>query len=148
MLGWVILHWERYFYYYFSSSIQHVVNCLLVLAFYSREAGSGSRHAWQASTSSVGALSYVVVQTFKRMIPPNRLRSTNRSKANIRAETYLHIPSAHFLCRLQEEARFADPQTILVDNKDWAAFQKFSKCLQALGLAIKDLKRREGVRCA
>ena len=70
----------------------------------------------------------------------NRFRSIHRERANIRAETYLHMPSIHFLCRLQEEVKFDDSQTILVDSKDWATFQKLSKCSQALGSAIKDPK--------
>ena len=85
-------------------------------------------------------MSYVVAQTFERMSSPNRFRSIHRDKANIRAKKYLYIPSTHFLCRLQEEVKFVDSQTILVDSKDWATFQKFSKCSQALGSALKDLK--------
>jgi len=120
-------------------SVILITNPLLVLAFYSKEAGAGSRHAWQASTSAISALSYLVVQTFERMTSANRFRSIHRDKANIRAETFLHIPSTQFLCRLQEEVKFTDPQTILVDKKDWLMFQKFSKCLPALGSAIKEL---------
>jgi len=116
-----------------------MIDCVLVSAFYSKESGGGSRHAWQASTSAISALSYLVVQTFERMTQPSHFRSVHRSKANIRAETYLHIPSVNFLCRLQEEVNFADLQTILVNEKDWATFQKLSKCSQALGSAIKNL---------
>ena len=55
------------------------------------------------------------------------------------AKTFLHVPSLHFLCRLQEEVKFVDTQTTLVGDKDWTAFQKFSKCSQPLGEAIKKL---------
>ena len=116
------------------------INSFLVLACYSKEAGSGSRHAWQASTSAITALSYLVVQAFEGTTATRkRFRSIHRNKASIRAKTFLHVPSSHFLCRLQEEVKFVDTQTILVGDKDWTAFQKFSKCSQPLGEAIKKL---------
>jgi hypothetical protein len=51
----------------------------------------------------------------------------------------MHIPSSQFLCRLQEEVKPIDAQTILVGDKDWTAFQKLSKCSQPLREAIKKL---------
>lgn len=110
----------------------------LVLTFYSKEAGSGSRHAWQSSTSSISALSYLVVQAYEKSATTS-FRSVHRSKAGIRAETFLHIPSAQFLCRLQDNVIFDDLQTITVGGKDWTSFQKLSKCSEALGVAIKEL---------
>ena len=124
----------------FISTCNAHINSLLVLACYSKEAGAGSRHAWQATTSAITALSYLVVQAFEGTTTTrNRFRSIHRSKASIRAETFLHIPSSHFLCRLQEEVKSVDAQTILVGDKDWTAFQKFHKCSQPLGEAIKRL---------
>jgi hypothetical protein len=111
---------------------------LLVLTFYSKEAGSGTRHAWQASTSAISALSYLVVQAFEKTAP-SRFRSVHRSKAGIRADTFFHLPSNQFLCRLQGEVVYTDSQTILVADADWTAFQKLSKCSSALGSAIKGL---------
>lgn len=88
----------------------------------------------------ITALSYLVVQAFEGTTTTrNRFRSVHRSKASIRAKTFLHTPSSNFLCRLQEEVKFADTQTILVGDKDYTAFQKFCKCSQQLGEAIKKL---------
>jgi hypothetical protein len=82
----------------------------------------------------------LVVQAFEGTTAArNRFRSIHRSKASIRAETFLHIPSSKFLCRLQEEVKYVDAQTILVGDKDWTAFQKFCKCLQSLEEAIAKL---------
>jgi hypothetical protein len=123
-----------------SQPIALTVNSTPVLACYSKEAGAGSRHAWQASTSAITALSYLVVQAFEGTTSPrNRFRSIHRGKTSIRAETFMHIPSSQFLCRLQEEVKPIDAQTILVGDKDWTAFQKLSKCSQPLREAIKKL---------
>jgi hypothetical protein len=123
-----------------SPPVALTVNSALVLSCYSKEAGAGSRHAWQASTPAITALSYLVVQAFEGTTSPrNRFRSIHRSKTGIRAETFLHISSSQFLCRVQEEVKYIDTQTILVGDKDWTAFQKFSKCSQSLGEAIKKL---------
>src|ERR1700689_2744572 len=91
---------------------------LLVFACYSKEAGAGSRHAWQASTSAITALSYLVVQAYEEITSTrNSFRSIHRSKASIRAKTFMHIPSSQLLCRLQVEVKSVDLQTILVDDK-------------------------------
>ena len=42
----------------------------------------------------------------------------HRAKASIRAETFPHTLSIHFLCLLQEKLVFIDPQNIVVDEKD------------------------------
>ena len=104
----------------------------------SKETGSGSRHAWQASASAISALSYLVIQVFEKTAP-SRFQSIHRSKADIRANTYLHLPSIQFLCRLQGEVTFTDPQTILITKTDWTTFPRLSKCLSALGSAFKEL---------
>ena len=39
--------------------------------------------------------------------------------------------------RLQEKLITVNPQTILVDEKDWTTFQRLAKCSQALGSATK-----------
>jgi len=81
-----------------------------------------------------------VVQAFEGSTTiRNRFRSVHRSKASIRAKTFLHIQSSQFLCRLQEEVKPVDAETILVSDKDLTVFQKFGRCSGSLGEAIKKL---------
>jgi hypothetical protein len=110
-----------------------------VLALYSKEAGSGSRHAWQTSTSAISALSYLVVQTFEKAAS-TRFRPIHSCQAKIGVATFRHIASSQFLCRLQEEVDFED-STVVVGEKDWMVFQKLStpKCSGVLGSAVKEL---------
>jgi len=107
--------------------------------FNSKEASAGSRHAWQSSTSAITALSYLVVQAFEVTVARNCFRSVYRSRTSIRAVTFLHIPSSHFLYRFQEEVNSANAQEIQVGDKDWTTFQNCSKSSQQLGEAIKKL---------
>ena len=80
----------------------------------------------------------MVVQAFEK-VATKSFRSIHHSKAEIRAETLLHIASSQFLCKLPEEVVSTNLQTILVEGKDWMTFQRLSMCSQALGLAIKNL---------
>jgi hypothetical protein len=77
-----------------------------------------------------------VVQAFEKTAL-SRFRSVHRSKAGIRADTFLHLPSMHFLFKLQGGIVLIDPQTILITDADSTSFQRLSKCSTALGLAIK-----------
>ena len=116
-----------------------MLNTLPVLTFYSKEAGSGSRHAWQASSSAISAISYLVVQVFEKMTLRGQFRFIHQSKAGIRANTFLHLPSTQFLCKHQGEVQFLDTHTVLIAETDSTTFQRLSKSSSALGLAIKAL---------
>lgn len=120
------------------SNNTYVANVQLVITFYSKEAGSGSRHAWQATTSAITALSYLVLQTFEKATAKH-FRAVHRDKASIRANTFLHATSTQVLCRLQETVVFDNPQTIVVHETDWSVFRRLSGCSSALASAIKDL---------
>jgi len=74
-----------------------------VLALYSKEAGAGSNHAWQSSTNSIGAISYLVVRVYEAPGCTNQFRSLLNSQTVTRADqAFLHIPATQFLCRLQD----------------------------------------------
>ena len=139
---WAFIYWDGGVYVakgiIYSTGLRIPLTPLSVLAFYSKEAGSGNRHAWQASTSAISNLSYLVVQVFEKTTP-SRFHLIHLSKAGIRANTYLHLPSIQFLCRLQGEVTFTDPQTILITETDWMTFPRLSKSSSALGSAFKEL---------
>ena len=108
------VHYKRYSWIIYSnrgSGLQ--LKTLPVLTFYYKEACSGSRHAWQASTPAVSTISYLVVQAFENMTKPGYFRFLHQSKAGIRVNTFLHLgPSTHFPCRLQGEVQFVDTHTV------------------------------------
>lgn len=116
-----------------------------VLALYSKEAGAGSRHAWQSSTNSIGAISYLVVRVYEAPTSgrTNQFRSLLNSQTITRADrAFLHIPATQFLCRLQDPPAFTTPGKLVLSEKDWLVFQKVAGSLplrEKLAQAIKEL---------
>jgi len=116
-----------------------------VLALYSKEAGAGSRHAWQASTNSIGAISYLVVRAYEALASgrTNQFRSFLNSQTITRADwALLHILVTQCLCRLQDLPTYTTPGKLVLSEKDWLVFQKVAGSLalrEKLAEAIKEL---------
>ena len=116
-----------------------------VLALYSKEAGAGSKHAWQSSTNSIGAILYLVVRVYETTASghTNEFRSLLNSQTVTRAGwAFLHIPATQFLCRLQDLPTFTTPGKLILAKKDWLVFQKVAGSLvlrEKLAEAIKEL---------
>ena len=122
-----------------------------VLTLYSKEAGAGSRHAWQESTTLIGAISYLVVRAFEVVGPSRNLfRLIHSTQVKARAETFMHIPSTQFLCRIQQQPILDSSGNVVVSDDDWLVFQKLAgdaSLRKKLAAAIKKLstaKRKGG----
>ena len=121
-----------------------------VLTFYSKEAGAGCRHAWQQSTTSIGAISYLVVHAFEVVGPSRNLfRLIHSTQVKARAETFMHIPSTQFLCRIQQQPTLDSAGNVVVSEDDWLVFRKLAgdaSLCKKLAPAIKKLStaRRKG----
>ena len=125
---------------------QQVADALaIVLALYSKEAGAGSKHAWQALTNSIGAISYVVVQAYEAPASGriNQFRALLNSQTATRTErAFLHTPATQFLCQLQDIPISPTPGKLTLSGKDWLVFQKIagsSTLRDNLAEAIKQL---------
>jgi len=118
---------------------------ITVLALYSKEAGAGSKHAWQQSTNTIGAISYLVVQAYEAPAPgrTNIFRSQFNSQVTTRADrAFLHAPATQFLCQLQNPPTSTAPGKLVLSEKDWLVFQKVagsSPLRENLAGAIKEL---------
>ena len=113
-----------------------------VVTMYSREAGAGCRHAWQELTTSIGAISYLVVRTFEVVGPSRNLfRLIHSTQAKTRAETFMHILSAQFLCRIQVSPTSDGSGNVILSEDDWSVFRKLAgdpTRRQKLATAIKN----------
>lgn len=106
------------------------LNALVVaLAFYSKEAGAGTRHAWRESTTSIGAVSYAVEQAYEATgASRNQFRSLLNSQVKTHAgKAFLHAPATQFLCSLQD---LPTPNVLggklTLSDADWLVFQKLA----------------------
>ena len=106
------------------------LNALVVaLAFYSKEAGAGARHAWRESTTSIGAVSYAVEQAYEATgASHNQFHSLLNSQVKTHAgKAFLHAPATQFLCSLQD---LPTPNVLggrlTLSDADWLVFQKLA----------------------
>jgi hypothetical protein len=111
----------------------------LVLTFYSKEAGAGSKHSWQPLTPSISSLSYIVVRAYEGVSNRNSFRLIHSAHAKLRAHKFFHLPSTQFLCRIQDIPTASTSSTLLLSERDWRTFKQMVSCRSELGAAIKKL---------
>jgi hypothetical protein len=72
-----------------------------VLTMYEKSTGKGAKHAWTSSSSSIGALSYLIVQCYQhtrnRQFRPMECVATRTTR-------FKHLPSAAFLCIIPQNS--------------------------------------------
>lgn len=115
------------------------------MALYS--ACTGNNHAWQESTNSIGAISYLVVQAYEALSSGrgNQFRSLLSSLVKTRADRgFLHIPGTQFLCRLQHTPVPIAAGKLALSETDFLVFQKLagsSQLRENLANVIKELNK-------
>ena len=110
---------------------------LIVMAFYTKEAGAGSRHAWQPSTTSISSLSYIVVRAYEGIGNRNSFRLIHSARASLRAHTLFHLPSTQFLCKTQADPITSSPGMLSLSNSDWRTFREMGNCKKALAAVLQ-----------
>ena len=111
----------------------------LVITFYSKEAGAGSKHAWQLSTTSISSLSYIAIRAYEVIGNRNSFRSIHSAHAKLRALKFFHLPSTQFLCRTQDVPTTSSSGTLSLSEKDWRTFREMMNCKKALAAVTKQL---------
>jgi len=108
------------------------------MTFYSKEAGAGSRHAWQLSTTSISSLSYVVVRAYEGIGNRNSFRSIHSTRAKLQTYTFFHLPSTQFLCMTQDNPTTSPSGTLSLSSRDWRTFREMVSYKKTLAIVIKD----------
>ena len=111
----------------------------LVIAFYSKEAGAGSKHAWQLSTTSISSLSYPAVRGYEGIGNRNSFRLIHSARSNLRAHTFFHLPSTQFLCRTQDNPTITTTGMWSLFDNDRRVFREMMNCKEALTPLINQL---------
>ena len=119
-----------------------------MITFYSKEAGAGSNHGWQLSTTSLSSVSYLAVHAYEVIGNRNSFQPIHLARANLQAHTFLHLPSTQFLCKTQENPAATSSDTFSLSDKDRRSFRELVSCKVALAAVVKELNAsmREGGR--
>src|SRR5882762_3857137 len=88
------------------------------MAMYSQSGGKSSTHAWLSDSTSIGAISYLVVQTYEYAYHRN-FRTVHQRNATLHVGTYALLPSDRFLRILTATPTLSqDGRTLTVEDTD------------------------------
>ncbi|KAH9007669.1 hypothetical protein EDB84DRAFT_1281451, partial [Lactarius hengduanensis] len=112
-----------------------------VLTMYEKSGAKNAKHLWTSSTTSIGALSYLVVQCYQH-IRQRQFRTVECMAT--RTMRFAHLPSLAFLCmvppsmvRRSTASNFLELLPGLFEN----IFQDLSSDRQAVLMAVRGLLR-------
>jgi hypothetical protein len=118
----------------------------LVLAFYSQGGGKSPGHSWQSTSRTIGAVSYLAVQTYEQF-HHTVFRAVHHAVAALQVFTFIHLPSDYFLSLLPGSVSLsADRRSLEVDASGLAVFRGLQAGSRVLVAACKELQqaRRKG----
>ena len=122
---------------------------------YSQSGGKGSAHAWLSDSTNIGAISYLVVQTYEYGYHRN-FRTIHQRNAALHTGTYALLPSDRFLRTLSVDTTpilSQDGRTLTLDDKNLQIFNELRGKLQDILMAVNAIvaarkKGRSGTRTA
>ena len=104
---------------------------------YSQSGGKGSTHAWMSDSTNIGAISYLVVQTYEYAYHRN-FRTVHQRNAVLHVGTYALLPSDRFLCILTVIPTLSqDRRTLTLDDTQIQVFGELQGKLQDILRAVK-----------
>ena len=114
-------------------------NLFAVLAIYSQTGGKNGMHAWQSDSTSIGAVSYLAMQTYEYAYHRN-FRGVHQSNAVLQVFSFALVPSDCFLRRLNGACHLSlDGRTLTLQDTDTQLFHQLNVKLQDILKAIKAL---------
>ena len=88
---------------------------------YSQSRGKGSAHAWLSDSTNIGAISYLVMQTYEYGYHCN-FRTVHHRNAALHVGMYALLPSDQFLCTLAVTPTLSqDSQMLTLDDKHYCS---------------------------
>ena len=107
------------------------------MAMYSQSGGKGSTHAWLSDSTSIGAISYLVVQIYEYAYHRN-FRTVHQRNATLHVGMYALLPSDRFLCILTTTPTLSqDGRTLTVEDTQIQVFNELLGKLQDILKAVK-----------
>jgi hypothetical protein len=118
---------------------------------YSQSGGKGSTHAWLSNSTSIGAISYLIVQIYEYAYHRN-FRTVHQRNATLHVGTYALLPSDRFLRILTATPTLSqDGRTLTIEetqiqvfNELWGKLQDVLKAVKAIVAALKKGQGKSG----
>ena len=105
---------------------------------YSQSGGKGSTHAWLSDSTNIGAISYLVVQTYEYAYRRNFRTVHDQRNTALHVGTYALLPSDRFLRTLTTIPTLSqDGRTLTLDDTQFQIFNELQGKLQELLRAVK-----------
>jgi hypothetical protein len=123
------------------------------MAMYSQSGGKGSAHAWLSDSTNIGAISYLVVQTYEyetyEYAYHRNFRTVHQRNAALHVGTYALLPSDRFLRTLTATPTLSqDGRTITLDDSQLGIFTELQgnlkEILRAVGAIVAARKKGRG----
>ena len=104
---------------------------------YSQSGGKGSAHAWLSDSTNIGAISYLVMQTYKYGYHHN-FQTIHHHNAALHVGTYALLPSDQFLCTLAVTPTLSqDSRMLTLNDKHFQIFNELQGNFQDILMAVK-----------
>jgi len=107
------------------------------MAMYSQSGGKSSTHAWLSDSINIGAISYLVVQTYEYTYHCN-FRTVHQRNAALHTSMYALLPSDRFLRTLDATPTLSqDSRTLTLDDKNLRIFNELRENIPNVLMAVK-----------
>ncbi|KAF8589040.1 hypothetical protein K439DRAFT_1613107 [Ramaria rubella] len=107
-----------------------------VVHLYAKNGGKPSNHSWVAKTSSIGLLSYLVLQVFENL-RQGQFKDTPRELASLYVKGFGHILSAAFLYRFPGSPIVGAHGDLVLPAQSFQLWQEMQRALRAVKVAVK-----------
>ena len=122
-------------------------NCIhIVITFYLRSTGKVGVHGWLASTTSIGHISYMVVQVYEHVLF-TRFRAVHGHVAALWTHSYLHMSSDHFLLQIRSMPLILQKgEYIELDSHSYDVYRKLDSARSQVTAVVTALTKARRAR--
>ncbi|KAF9008484.1 hypothetical protein BDZ89DRAFT_1025168 [Hymenopellis radicata] len=115
-----------------------------VITLYSKGGGKGGKHSWVPQVNNIGAISYMLTQTFEHSIG-RTFQRVHQKYACMGMSRFAHLPPGSVLCQINDNVKTTSDGVELT-VKAHKVFKELGTEKTALGKAVSSLNtvRRKG----
>lgn len=112
-----------------------------MLTIYSKTGGKNGKHAHVVDIPNIVMASYIAAQTFEHLAG-SQFRRVPQALMSLQAQKFAQIPSACFLCVLENTPR-SYPQALVLSSADHITYTALIKSKASILAVVKQLSARK-----